>query len=271
MENLTKDVSEGLLKALQCPRCKKYLVPPISFCDKGHNVCSVCRPKLSRCSECQQPYLKSTNQALENIVRQVSFPCIYKKNGCQESFPVQLVQEHEEDCPCSPYNCPVILAGRRRCPWKGLRLEMMEHLQNNHKDDIWEGAGVYSKKQMLSSTGLHNDVVITFGEIFYVQFRGQNNNYYGFVKYIGPKRGAKQYRSSISIVSKDGNESVMSCYITNNFQEDNEEIISTGKCLKLHYDVVRKFLDHDGNVYVKIEISKIVPPENNTAATGQKS
>lgn len=181
------------------------------------------------------------------------------------------MQEHDEDCPCSPHNCPVILVGRTTCPWKGSLLEMKEHLQINHKDYIWEGTGVYSKKQMLYATALHNDVIITFEEIFYVQFREQNNNYYGFVKYIGPKRGAEQYRSSISIVSKDGNEFVTSCYITNKFQEGNEDIIPTGKCLKLHYDDVRKFMDNKGNIYVKIEISKVVPPENNTATTGQKS
>jgi E3 ubiquitin-protein ligase SIAH1 len=272
MENLTKDVNEGLLKALECSRCKKYLVPPISFCEGGHNICSGCRPELSRCPECQQPYLRSTNQTLENVVRQVSFPCIYKKVGCQESFPIHLMQEHEEDCPYRPYNCPVILPEHRRCQWKGPRLAMKQHIQSCHKANIWEGTGVYSKKQlMVSSTGIHNDVVITFGEVFYVHFRGQNNNYYGFVKYIGPKRNAKRYRSTISIVSMDGNEFLTSCYITNNFQEANEDIIATGKCLKLHYDVIRKFLDNGSNMYVKIEISKIVPPENDTTTTGQKS
>jgi hypothetical protein len=149
---------------------------------------------------------------------------------------------------------------------------MKQHILSYHKINVWEGTGVYLKKHlMVSPTGIHNAVVITFGEVFYVQFRGQDNNYYGFVKYIGPKRNAKQYRSTISIVSKDGNEFLTSCYITNNFQEENEVIISTGKCLKLHYDVIRKFLDNEGNMFLKIEISKIVKSEMDTATTGQES
>lgn len=149
---------------------------------------------------------------------------------------------------------------------------MKQHIQSCHKANVWEGTGVYSKKlHMVMPTGIHNDVVITFGEVFYVQFRGQYNNYYGFVKYIGPKRNAKQYRSTIAIISRDGHEFLASRYITNNLQEENEDIISTGKCFKLHYDVIRKFLDNKGNMYLKIEISKIVPSEKGTETTGQES
>jgi hypothetical protein len=101
-------------------------------------------------------------------------------------------------------------------------------------------------------------VIITFGEIFYLQFRGQHDNYYGFVKHIGPKHSAKQYRGSISIVSNDGNDMVMACYVTSNANEESEQIISAGKCLKLHYDVVRKFLDDRSSMYIKAEISKVV-------------
>jgi hypothetical protein len=260
METLTKDLNEGLLKALQCPRCKMYMAPPISFCENGHNICNSCKPKLNRCPDCQEPYLRGTNLTLETIARQVAYPCIYQKNGCQASLPVHLILDHQDDCPYGPYICPVVLAGRRRCPWKGPLMEMKDHLQSNHKEDIWEGSGVYSKKQvMVSPAGLHNNVIITFGEIFYLQFRGQDDNYYGFVKYMGPKRCAKQYRSSISIVSKDENEMVVACYITNNFNEQNEQIISAGKCLKLHYDVIKKFLDDESSMNVKVEISKVVP------------
>jgi E3 ubiquitin-protein ligase SIAH1 len=270
MENSTKDVNEGLLKALLCPRCKKYLVPPISFCEMGHNVCSGCRPELLRCPECQQPYLKGNNQTLENVVREVSFPCVYKADGCEETFSIHLMQEHEENCPYRPYNCPVILAGRIRCAWKGSLLEMERHVLSKHGTVVWRGTGVYSMKKILTSTGLHNDVVMTLGQLFYVQFRGQDHNYYGFVKYVGPKRNARQYRSSITIVSKDEDEFLTCCYVTNSCQDDNEAIIANGRCLKLHYDVVRRFLDNEGYMYVKIEISKIATPEDNTATAEQK-
>jgi hypothetical protein len=179
------------------------------------------------------------------------------------------MQEHDDNCPYRPYNCPVTSMDG----WNGTLSEMKQHLQSNHKDAIWEDTGVYSKKQSHLYNyyaGPERNLVITFGEVFYVQFRGQDDNYYAFVKYIGPKRSAEQYKSSISIISEDGNEFVTCCYITNNFQEDNEDIITTGKCLRLQSDDVRKFLDNTGNMHVKVEISKIVPTEKNAATTEQE-
>jgi hypothetical protein len=54
---------------------------------------------------------------------------------------------------------------------------------------------------------------------------------------------------------------VSACYVTNSYTEDTEDIITDGKCLKLHFDVVRKFLDSEGNMYTKVEISKIESSE----------
>lgn len=210
-------MNEGLLKALQCPRCKEYLVPPISFCENGHNICKRCRVKVKKCIICQEPYLRGTNLTLETIARNVAYPCTYRTKGCQDALPAHLILDHQENCRYGAFNCPIVLIGRKRCPWQGPLSEMRDHLFSDHKADIWEGTGAYIRKKVaVSSTGLYNEVIITFGEIFYVQFRGQDKNYYGFVKYIGPKGCAQQYRSSISIISKDGIEMITACYVTSN-------------------------------------------------------
>lgn len=139
---------------------------------------------------------------------------------------------------------------------------MRDHLLNNHTNSTLEGIGEHiTKKNGVTATGLYNEVIIAFGEIFYVQFRGQDKNYYGLVKHIGPKGLAKGYKSSISIISKDGVEMVSACYVTSGYTEDTEDIITNGKCLKLHFDVVRKLLDNDGNMYTKVEISKLASSE----------
>jgi hypothetical protein len=139
---------------------------------------------------------------------------------------------------------------------------MRDHLLNNHKNDVWEGTGACARnKNCVSATGLYNEVIITFGEIFYVQYRGQDKNYYGLVQYIGPEGHAKQYKSSVSILSKDEIEMVSASYVTNSCTVDTEDIITDGKCLKLHFDVVRKLLDDDCNMHTKVEISKLASSE----------
>lgn len=207
---------------------------------------------------------------LETIAQQVAYPCIYRSKGCQDSFSVQLIVNHQENCRYSAFNCPIVLVGRKVCPWKGRLSEMRDHLLTNHKNDVWEGTGACTRKKTgVSATGLYNDVVITFGEIFYIQFRGQDKNYYGLVQYIGPQGQAKQYRSSVSILSKDGIEMVSASYVTSSCTVDTEDIIADGKCLKLHFDVVRKLLDDDGNMHTKVEISKLASsePVNDGAGT----
>lgn len=199
---------------------------------------------------------------LESIAQQVAYPCIYKSKGCQDSFPVHLIAKHQENCRYSSFSCPIILVGRKICPWKGRLSDMRDHLLNNHKNDVWEGTGACArKKNCVSATGLYNEVIITFGEIFYVQYRGQDKNYYGLVQYIGPEGHAKQYKSSVSILSKDEIEMVSASYVTNSCTVDTEDIITDGKCLKLHFDVVRKLLDDDCNMHTKVEISKLASSE----------
>ena len=73
MSKLTKDPNEGLLKALMCPCCQEYMIPPIYFCENGHNICKNCKPIKLRCPDCRQPYLRTRNFALGNICKQVDF------------------------------------------------------------------------------------------------------------------------------------------------------------------------------------------------------
>lgn len=268
MENLIKDVNDGLLQALQCPSCKYYMVPPISFCENGHNICNKCRLKVKKCVICQEPHLRGTNLALEAVSRQVAYPCIYKSNGCQNSLPVHLILDHQETCHFCSFSCPFVLMGRKTCSWKGPVSGMRDHILEKHKDKVWEGTGACIRKKIgVSPAGLCNEVIMTSGEIFYVQFRGEDKNFYGFVKYIGPKTYAQQYRGWISILSKDGKEMVAACYVTSSCNEDSEEIITNGKCLKLHYDVVKQFLDDEGNMYTKVEIMKIASAESSNDQT----
>ena len=256
MSALTKDPNEGLLKALLCPCCDEYMLPPIYFCENGHNVCKNCKPNQSRCPECKQPYLRGRNWTLENICKQVEYPCLYRKAGCQEAFPLLLIQEHQSDCPFSPYNCPVVLPGRKKCPWRGPLAEMKAHVQESHDKDIWEADEAMNKQISLSPTGLYNNVVFILNEIFYVQFRCDNGNFYAFVKYIGPKCNADKYRSVVTISSKEEGEFLAACFATFGYKDDNEDIIRDGKCLKLHYNVVSKLADKDKNLSTEVKIMK---------------
>merc|ERR1711962_1728870 len=49
---------EAKEKELECPVCMEVASIPIFCCDDQHIICSDCRPKVSTCPECREPYPK---------------------------------------------------------------------------------------------------------------------------------------------------------------------------------------------------------------------
>merc|ERR1719430_983058 len=47
---------EAKEKELECPVCFEVASVPIFCCDDQHIICSDCRPKVSTCPECRDPY-----------------------------------------------------------------------------------------------------------------------------------------------------------------------------------------------------------------------
>ncbi|KAJ4432539.1 hypothetical protein ANN_21162 [Periplaneta americana] len=46
-------LAQELLQGLECPVCFDYMVPPITLCENGHNICKICKPKLFECPTCK--------------------------------------------------------------------------------------------------------------------------------------------------------------------------------------------------------------------------
>ena len=103
---------EDLRNYLECPICLETPNrPPIFQCNKGHLICSSCRPRVRVCPVCRVrlPSISNTNRLLfaERLVQdRLPVPCKYADDGC----PVELVStplaRHEEDCPFRPRSCP---------------------------------------------------------------------------------------------------------------------------------------------------------------------
>merc|ERR1712037_611365 len=53
--NIDKKI-EAKESDLECPVCMEVSTAPIFSCDEQHIICSDCRPKVSICPECREPY-----------------------------------------------------------------------------------------------------------------------------------------------------------------------------------------------------------------------
>ena len=88
----------GVLRELTCQICYEYMLPPIKLCESGHNVCNKCFPKLQACGRCRKAILQVRNISLENLAREVHFPCKNSDAGCPVLVTYADLNSHHAQC-----------------------------------------------------------------------------------------------------------------------------------------------------------------------------
>jgi E3 ubiquitin-protein ligase SIAH1 len=251
-------LSEDFLKELECPVCLDYMASPIWMCESGHNICSSCRPRINACPTCRQPFLPVRNKALENLSVLTKAPCPYKKYGCQLVFGQEDFTEHKTVCPYRPYNCPLSKAEGIMCKWTGIRPDLKEHIQAEHRNRLTELD--FLKEVLIRKFRRemkYSRVIIACGEIFYQQFEVINNVFYFVVQHVGPENYKSKFQYNFTISSRQHPESISISFIARSCRVDIETIYRSGQCVKLFFDTVKNFFDENNNFKFEFYITRI--------------
>jgi hypothetical protein len=251
-----EELSGVVLMELECPVCAEHMVPPITLCEGGHNICSRCKPKLKKCPTCKQQLLAVRNLTVENFTSKIKYPCCNRKTGCDESLPLDQIIRHQLICLHRVYDCPLAKAPGITCLWQGPWSEVKKHIDINHKDRVTEAdnkLSVYIGN--FESTYKYCRVIYALGEAFYQQFHVSGNNFYFVVQHVGPEDAAYRYKYKFTLRSRSGDEKIQVSQVTRSVKINTDEICQSGKCIKLHYDVVKNFLDENAMKF-EMEISK---------------
>lgn len=108
---------------LKCSNCKKYLsYPPIKINTKSENVCGRCNIDGIYCER---------NEAYEEMVKSLLFPCAYDKEGCKVELKIQDMAEHESLCGYRKCKCFEILP-KIKCNWNGYYKDLVSHCLQVH-------------------------------------------------------------------------------------------------------------------------------------------
>ena len=93
---------QEVFKSLECPVCFNYMVPPITQCSNGHNICHTCKLRLQHCPTCRGDFVDVRNKLLERLYESFVHPCRYQGSGCARILALRTQEEHEKKCRYGP-------------------------------------------------------------------------------------------------------------------------------------------------------------------------
>ena len=131
-------------------------------------------------------------------------------------------------------------------------------MNKNHKDRITEAITLLSVFiRSFQSTYRYCRVIYALGEIFYQQFHVKGGDFYFVVQFVGPEETASEFKYELTIKPPEGVEKISVTHLTRSIKVNLEDICESGKCVKLHHDVINNFLDDEKNLRFELEISRV--------------
>jgi hypothetical protein len=102
---------------------------------------------------------------------------------------------------------------------------------------------------------LYVRIILLNDDMFQQHFEVLDSAVYYVIKYIGTAEKASQFKYKFKLGIRSDKISV--CNIVSSYSADVQDIYSTGKCVKLYYDTLERFLGENNNLKFSFEISKV--------------
>ena len=265
MQTDVSDISKSVLTELECPVCKEYMVPPITFCLGGHNICKTCRPTVSTCPTCKQNFLETRNVALEKLSLQMilsllkKIPCAFRACGCNEILSSEAIRKHEAICDYRPQTCPVdYLRLKMICTWTGIAKDVKEHLQTAHKDLCEDYSAQHLFLLPSSNASIYSfKFLFAYNEIFCYRLLNQREIMCVVLHYIGPAENDSKYQYSVMVMNNEDTESVVLTLLARRFTETEDDVFFPKNCMKLHHDGTESFRNEKGELPVLMKVLRV--------------
>ena len=131
-------------------------------------------------------------------------------------------------------------------------------MNKNHEDRVSEAISLLSVFiRKFDPTYRYCRVIYALNEIFYQQFFVKGTDFYFAVQFVGPEGAASQFKYQLNIKPESGVENISATQVTQSININLEDVCETGKCVKLHHDVIKNFLDSENNLRFELEISRV--------------
>jgi hypothetical protein len=102
---------------------------------------------------------------------------------------------------------------------------------------------------------LYARIILLNDDVFQQHFEVLDSAVHYVIRYIGIAEKASEFKYKFKLgVSSD---KINVCNIVSSYNVDVREVYKTGKCVKLYYDTLERFLDKQNNLKFSFEISKV--------------
>lgn len=98
---MSKEMPYYIMTLLCCQECDCPLsVPPVYLTLTEENICGRCVLLYEQKNKTMP--LSMRNEIYEIVAMKFAFPCRYANNGCEEKLSIDLMKNHEDQCPNKP-------------------------------------------------------------------------------------------------------------------------------------------------------------------------
>jgi E3 ubiquitin-protein ligase SIAH1 len=251
MDSLARDLDEALLGDLECPVCTEYMIPPITLCCNGHNVCRKCKHSIECCPLCRGRLSGIRNITLERIASRQKYPCTNRDKGCSHVFPIDLISDHQAVCRYGPMKCPMNKLPSVTCSWRGLLSEFKNHVMVSHES-------YYNDMPYIKShnVGYAEAVRFIHNEAFLCYKKIEKGKWFCAVQLVGTRQEASKYKCQFTLLGANGVDEIVETFAVRSFTEEFSDSFESAKCLVLDDKVIQNFVQ-DRKLNLTVSISTI--------------
>ncbi|XP_050501200.1 uncharacterized protein LOC126881165 [Diabrotica virgifera virgifera] len=130
--------TKQLEQEITCSHCTRLLnIKPIYTLEEDDGSRTMC----GRCLHVVKEFegTKTRQVAYESLIKFMTFPCAFEKEGCTSILPGEKVLDHELGCFSATVICPANDNGIYKgpeCRWSGNAAHFQHHIEEDHKDCI---------------------------------------------------------------------------------------------------------------------------------------
>lgn len=268
-QNVVDTVFGELLKDLECPVCYEYMIPPITQCYNGHNICSriSCGRNLQQCPLCRGDICNVRNRAAENLSRKITHPCSYRQFGCMAQYVLHCQNVHEECCRFKPHKCPLTML--ENCNnWSGPLSQMKKHIKVNHPNIVDRYCNETIQIKLCDVQPLFCKsqnkywcrVIFGMGEVFFFYGKLSCFSLDMCIMQVIPKGENVSFKYSITLANSYYAQEITSTHLCLNYNTFINQLFPNipvkGVSFSVMYGFVLECLNDDNSITVKAQISR---------------